>query len=272
MGVLLALFEAGVEAPASLIGSSVGALNAASIAAYPSAAGAQMLRQIWLSDLARSVFQAHPVGILWSRLRGQPVSALPGTNLVRLVERQQELLGMTAFEQLAVPLTVVATDINAGRPHVFRSGPLTPALLASAAIPGVFPPLVQDGRAYYDGGIVENTPLALAVEQGAREVVGISLMAGGELEGALSWGELMARTLQLALHHQMLSEYERLSGRVRMVVLCPVTAPTEGWRMEKGHTEAVIDRTRVAMARLLATKGSRLFKHSGVHYLDLDGQ
>lgn len=271
MGVLLALLEAGVEAPASLIGASVGALNAATIAAYPSPAGAQMLRQIWLSDLARSVFHAHPVGILWSRLRGQ-VTALPGTNLARLVDRQQELLGMTAFEQLSVPLTVVATDINAGRPHLFQSGPLTPALLASAAIPGVFPPVVQDGRAYYDGGIVENTPLALAVEQGAREVVAISLMAGGELEGALSWGELMARTLQLALHHQMLSEYERLAGRARMVVICPVSAPTEGWRLEKGHTEGVIDRSRVAMARLLATRGSRLFKHSGVHYLDLDVQ
>jgi len=270
VGVLLALFEAGVEAPAALIGASVGALNATTIAAYPSAAGAQMLRQIWMSALARSVFQAHPVGILWSRLRGQQITALPGTNLGRLVSRQQELLGISAFEQLAVPLTVVATDINAGRPHLFKSGPLTPALLASAAIPGVFPPVVQDGRAYYDGGIVENTPLSLAVEEGAREVLAISLMAGGELEGALSWGELMARTLQLALHHQMLSEYERLSERTRMVVLCPVSAPTEGWKMEKGHTEAVIDRARVATSRLLATKGSRLFKHSGVHYLDLD--
>lgn len=269
MGVLLALFEAGVEPPAALVGSSVGALNAASIAAYPSAAGAQMLRQIWLSELARSVFHAHPVGVLWSRLRGQSFSALPGTNLERLVERQQELIGVRSFEQLSMPLAVVATDVNAGRPHVFREGPLTPALLASAAIPGVFPPVVQDGRTFYDGGIVENTPLSVAIGGGARDVIAISLMAGGELEGALNWGQLMARTLQLALHHQMLSDFERLASRSRMTVLCPVSAPTEGWRMEQEHTESVIDRSRVSTARLLATRGSRLFRHSGVHYLEL---
>ena len=57
----------------------------------------------------------------------------------RLVERAQALTGITTFEQLRVPLAVVATDLNAGKPAVFRSGDLTPALLASTAIPGLFP-------------------------------------------------------------------------------------------------------------------------------------
>jgi len=182
VGVLTALFEAGIEPPAALVGVSVGALNAASIAAFPSLAGATMLRQTWLSELARRVFSAHPVGILLSRLRGARLAALPATNVRRLIDHQLNLVGITEFEQLRVPLSVVATDLGAGRPHVFRSGLLAPVLQASTAIPGVFPPVSVDGIEYLDGGIVDNTPIDVALDSGAKHVLAISLMAGGEYE------------------------------------------------------------------------------------------
>jgi NTE family protein len=164
----------------------------------------------------------------------------------------------------------VATDLGAGRPHVFRSGPLAPALQASAAVPGVFPPVLVNGREYLDGGIVDNTPLDVALDGGARQVLAISLMAGGEYESKHhSWGSLIARTLQLALHHQMLSDYERLKGRGTLVVLCPVLGATEGWDMRPARVEAMIEGARAATARLLRDRGARLFKSSGIHYLDL---
>ena len=270
VGVLLGLFEAGVEPPSALVGASVGALNAAGIAAYPTLGGAQLLHQIWLSDLARGVFQAHPVGIIWSRLRGRRVSALPAANVYKLLRRQEELTGFTTFEQLALPLTVVATDIGLGAPALFKAGPLLPALQASTAIPGIFPGVDINGREFLDGGIVQNTPFPVAFAAGAREVLAISLMAGGELESApLNWGVLMARTLQLALHHHMLSDYERLKDSGRLVVLCPVSAPTEGWEMGKAHVDAVIESARQATLDLLSRRGSRLFRHSGIHYLHL---
>jgi len=81
--------------------------------------------------------------------------------------------------------------------------------------------------------------------------------------------ELIARTLQLALHHQMLSDYERLRDRARIVVLCPITAPTATWEMAREHVEAAIESSRAAMAALLKQRGSRLFRHSGIHYLTL---
>jgi NTE family protein len=270
VGVLQALFEAGIEAPAAIVGTSVGALNGASIAAYPSLAGTMMLREVWLSRQAAAVFQAHPLGIILSGLRRDHLSVMPQQNVRRLIDRAEGLSGMTTFEQLRVPLAVVATDMNAGKPAVFRSGLLAPALLASTAIPGLFPSVRINDREHLDGGVVDNTPMNIAVDDGAKEVLAISLMGGGEYEQAPnSIPELIARTLQLSLHHQMLSNYERLRERARIVVLCPITAPTATWVMKREHVESVMEASRAATAKLLRERGSKLFRHSGIHYVSL---
>jgi NTE family protein len=271
VGALLALFEAGLEPPARLVGASVGALNGATIAAYPSIAGAGMLRQIWVSPQARNVFRAQPLGVVFTRLRSGSLTALPAANVRRVIERAVQLMGVDTFEALQVPLQVVATDIGAGRPHVFSKGLLAPALQASTAIPGVFPAVEIDGTGYLDGGIVDNMPISLAVEEGGREILGIELMAGGELERhPRSWSDLMARTLQLTLHHRMLADFERLRHRARVVLLCPVLPPTAGTDMRRESVEALIESTRAATMRLLTVHGRRLFKQSAIHYLNLD--
>ncbi|TAN33197.1 hypothetical protein EPN29_06540 [bacterium] len=270
VGVLQGLFEAGVEAPAAVVGTSVGALNGSAIAAYPSLAGTMMLREVWMSRQAIEVFHAHPLGVILSGIKRDQLSAFPQQNVRRLIERAQALTGITTFEQMRVPLAVVATDLNAGRPAVFRSGELTPALLASTAIPGLFPSVRINDREHLDGGVVDNTPLNTAVDDGAKEVLAISLMGGGEYELVPnSLPELIARTLQLSLHHQMLSDYERLRERARIVVLCPITAPTATWEMKREHLETVMEASRAATVALLSQRGSRLFRHSGIHYLEL---
>jgi NTE family protein len=270
VGVLQALFEAGLEPPTAVVGVSVGALNGCAIAAYPSLAGVMMLRELWMSRQALDVFRAHPLGVILSGLRRGQVSALPQDNVRRLVERAQTLTGITTFEQMRIPLAVVATDLNSGKPAVFRAGKLTPALLASTAIPGVFPSVRIDGREHMDGGIVDNTPFDVAIADGAREILAISLMAGGENERApATWSELIARTLQLSLHHQMLSDYERLRDRARIVVICPLTAPTASWEMKREHLDSVVESSRQATAAMLAQRGSKLMRHSGIQYLEL---
>jgi NTE family protein len=270
VGVLQALFEAGVEAPTAIVGTSVGALNGASIAAYPSLAGTMMLREVWLSRQAAAVFQAHPLGVIISGLRRDQQSLMPQQNVRRLIERAMALTGIATFEKLRVPLAVIATDLNAGRPVVFRSGELEPALLASTAIPGLFPSVRINDREHLDGGVVDNTPMDIAVDDGAKDILVISLMGGGEFEhGPNSLPELIARTLQLSLHHQMLSDYERLRHHARIVVLCPITAPTATWEMKREHVETVMESSRQSMARVLHDRGSRLFRHSGIHYLSL---
>src|SRR6202171_176574 len=270
VGGLQALFEAGVEGPVAVVGTSVGALNGSAIAAYPSLAGTMMLREVWMSRQAVDVFRAHPLGMLLSGIRRDQMSAFPQQNIRRLIQRAQALTGITTFEQLRVPLAVVATDLNAGKPAVFRAGELTPALLASTAIPGLFPTVRIGDREHFDGGVVDNTPLNIAVDDGAKEILAISLMGGGEYAVVPnSLPELIARTLQLSLHHQMLADYEKLRERSRIVVLCPVTSPTATWDMKRDRLDAVMESSRAATAKLLAQRGSRLFRRSGIHYLEL---
>jgi NTE family protein len=270
VGVLQGLFEAGVDPPVAVVGTSVGALNGSAIAAYPSLAGTMMLREVWMSRQAVEVFRAHPLGMILSGLRRDQVSALPQQNIRRLIERAQALTGVTTFEQLRVPLAVVATDLNAGRPAVFRSGLLTPALLASTAIPGLFPSVRIADREHLDGGVVNNTPINIAVADGAKEILAISLMGGGEYAVVpTSLPELIARTLQLSLHHQMLADYEQMRDRARLVVLCPVTSPTATWEMKREHLDKVMESARAATAALLSQRGAKLFRHSGIHYLEL---
>jgi NTE family protein len=270
VGVLQALFEAGVDPPIKIVGTSVGALNGSAIAAYPSLAGTMMLREVWMSRQAIEVFRAHPLGMILSGLKRDQISAFPQQNIRRLIERAQALTGITTFEQLRVPLAAVATDLNAGKPAVFRSGDLTPALLASTAIPGLFPTVRIGEREHFDGGVVDNTPLNIAVGDGAKDVLAISLMGGGEVAVVPnSLPELIARTLQLSLHHQMLADYEQLRDRARIVVLCPVTSPTATWEMRRDHLDKMMESARTATAAVLSKRGSKLFRHSGIHYLEL---
>ena len=64
-------------------------------------------------------------------------------------------------------------------------------------------------------------------------------------------------------------DYERLRERCRIVVFCPITAPTATWEMKREHIESVMEASRAAMAALLHQRGSKLFRHSGIHYLPL---
>jgi NTE family protein len=66
---------------------------------------------------------------------------------------------------------VVTVDIATASPHVLTAGPLLPALLASAAIPGIYPWIEYEGRRLYDGGVVANVPMRQAIDLGARSLV-----------------------------------------------------------------------------------------------------
>ncbi|HYM66186.1 MAG TPA: patatin-like phospholipase family protein, partial [Patescibacteria group bacterium] len=271
VGVLQALFEAGVDPPVAVVGTSVGALNGSVIAAYPSLAGVLMLREVWTSRQAAAVFQANPLSLIVHGLRSDRLSALPQTNVKRLIERAQTLIGVDSFKQLRLPLAVVATDLNAGIPAVFRSGDLMPALLASTAIPALFPAVKVEDRAHLDGAVVDNTPIDIAVADGSRHVLAISLMGGGEFDPRpTSLPDLIARTLQLSLHHQMLSDFERLRRRARVVVLCPITPQAQSWEMKSARVRAVMDSARSATAKLLNEQGSDMFKRSAIHYFKVD--
>ena len=74
------------------------------------------------------------------------------------------------LEQAAVPVHVVVTELKSGRATILTSGPAVPALLASCAVPGVFPPVEIGRRDYVDGGVANHTPITVAIELGAQKI------------------------------------------------------------------------------------------------------
>lgn len=165
VGMLQALLLAGVR-PHLLIGTSVGAINAAWIAGRPDHQSALELGEIWLSMRRQDVFPISPFtgarGLL-----GRSNHFISNDNLRDIL---QEHIPFKRLEHAAVPLHVVATELKNGRAAVMSSGPAIPALLASTAIPGVFPPVSIGHRDYIDGGVANHTPLTVAIELGAKTI------------------------------------------------------------------------------------------------------
>ncbi len=79
------------------------------------------------------------------------------------------------FADLKIPLTVMAVDMASGKEIALNSGPLTPALLATSAVPAVFPPVEIDGMQLADGGVIDSLATHIAVEQGADYLIAVDV-------------------------------------------------------------------------------------------------
>ena len=78
------------------------------------------------------------------------------------------------FEELKIPLIVVATDLDNGVSHEFRSGPIVDAVTASCSIPIIFSPVVINGVHYVDGGLFHNFPVSI-IRNDCERVVGVNV-------------------------------------------------------------------------------------------------
>ena len=187
VGMLEALTDRQIT-PDLVTGTSVGSLNGAVIALNPIGA-ANRLSHAWARIKRNQVF---PGGLLAQArtLQHSKTHLFPNTGLAAVIA---DFLGATTkFDDLQLPFAAVTMDIATASPYVIDSGPLLPALLASAAIPGVFPPVEHDGRRLYDGGVVANVPLRQAVAMGARSLVVLDCTFPGHL---LPEPETLAETL-----------------------------------------------------------------------------
>jgi len=168
-GMLEALLEAGIV-PDLLVGTSIGAANAAFIASNPSARRARALSSLWRRVRPRDVFPVNPVRMARAALRR---GALFSTGPLRaLLERE---ISYERIEQAAASLRIVATAFEDGTEVVFDSGPVVDAILASTALPGVFPPYDVAGRLHLDGGLVDHVPLQPAIDAGADTIYVLSV-------------------------------------------------------------------------------------------------
>lgn len=164
--MLRALGDIGIE-PDLLIGTSVGALNAAVVAdAVTVSRAADRLETIWRSIERRRVF---PGSVPGQVLRAARTGYLyPSTGIERVIRRS---LAPRRLEALQRPLTVIASEVLTGHVRRLTQGPLVPALLASTALPGLFAPVEIDGCPLWDAGSVANVPLQSALDAGARSIV-----------------------------------------------------------------------------------------------------
>lgn len=157
VGMLQALLERGIV-PDVVIGTSAGAINGAAVAADPSVEGVERLADVWRALHGEDIFPGGRLSRAWNVLRR--TDHLFANDGLRAVV---DLLPVDEFHDLAVPFRVVVTDFDTGEELVVAAGPVKPAILASTALPGVFPPVRHGGRTLIDGGVVNNVPLRHAL-------------------------------------------------------------------------------------------------------------
>jgi NTE family protein len=237
--------------PDFVIGSSVGAINAAYFAAQPDADGVARLAAIWRRLQSRDVFPLRPLHGLLGFV-GLRRSLLDPGPLTALLERE---LPYQRLEDAALPCRVVATDALDGTRVVISSGPAVPALLASAAIPGVFPPRRFGDKHLIDGGISSNTPIAAAIELGARRIVvlptGFACALSEPPRGAL---KMALHAITLLIARQLVNDVRHWQDRAEIIVVPPL-CPIESSAYDFSASAALIDRSARSTEVWIATRG-----------------
>ncbi|MBI5500528.1 MAG: patatin-like phospholipase family protein [Deltaproteobacteria bacterium] len=226
-GFVLALERLGIR-PVAATGSSAGAIVAA---LWASGRDGPEIRDRLL-PLRRAEFWDLASPLDW--LRGPP-GLLRGDAMQRLLEKH---LACRTFEECRFPVAVNAFNVGARRATYFRSGPLAPAVRASASLPGLFQPARIAGGWYLDGGFVEKTPLAPLLERGDVDVVLVhhlrstSAPALAGRPGVLDVLRSALETLRGRLDETLLAAAER-SGK-RLVVVEPDPPRVDPFHLERG--------------------------------------
>lgn len=221
VGMLRALTARGIV-PDAVYGASVGAINAAGFAGSPDAAGVQTMVEVWQSVTRDDVFPQGRIPTPWRFFQTRE-AVHSNEGLRRLVSGS---LDYSRIEDTPVPLEVVATSLTDGQVRWLCQGSIVDAVLASAALPALLPPVVIDGETLIDGGIVDNVPITRAIEQGARRLFVL-------LCGPLHYTPIPHRRpveavltgLFIAIHARFTRELRQLPPGVEVVVFTVDTQP-----------------------------------------------
>lgn len=250
VGMLKAFAEAGVV-PYLLVGASVGAINAAYFADDPSSAGAQRLETLWRGLKRRDIFRLSLLGALKSLL-GRRSYLFNDRIFSRFLERN---LPYRQLEEARIPCHIVASDMVSGDEVLISSGAAIPALLASAAIPGVFPPLLLGNQYLLDGGVANHTPVSTAVKLGATRVIvlptGFTCAPDGLPQGALN---MALHALNLVIARQLMQDLERFADQVQLTVV-PSLCPQKTHPLDFQRSGELIDRGYNVTRQWLASGG-----------------
>lgn len=238
VGMLRAVYERGIRADL-IVGTSAGAVNGAFAASRPqTVATADELAELWLALRRGNVFPVSPItGLLG--LAGLRAHLVADGALRRLVASH---LVRDRLEEMAIPLHVVAVDLLSGRELLLSHGPTLDAVMASAAIPGVLPPVEWDGRTLIDGGVANNTPISQAIALGAERIYVLPTGNACALEahprGALG---MALHAISLLTQQRPIADIERHSDDAHLVVL-PPPCPLAVAPIDFSHADELIER------------------------------
>jgi len=252
VGMLTALYERGI-APDVIVGTSAGALNGAFIASRPQTpATADELGDVWRGLRRGQVFPLNPLTGLLGFL-GSKDHLVPDSGLRRLIDEHIEY---DRLEDMPLPLHVVAVDVLTGEELRLSSGPAGDAVMASAAIPGVLPPVRWGDLDLVDGGVANNTPISHAVELGAERIYVLPTGHACDLteppRGALA---MVLHALSLLTHRRLIDDIEKHRNDVDLVVLpppCPLAIPP----IDFAHADELIARSYADATEFLTIHGS----------------
>jgi NTE family protein len=235
-GMLRALYEREIR-PDLVVGTSVGAINAAFTASRPQVPDtAGKLAEIWRWIGRGDVFPLNPVtGFLG--FFGARDHLVPDASLRRLLE---EHLEFERLQDAAIDLHVIATDVLSGTEMRLSRGNALEAVMASAAIPGVFAPVPWRGKELMDGGVANNAPITHALEMGAETVYVLPTGTACDLDepphGALG---MLLHSMNLLVMRRLLVEIELLKDHARLIVL-PPPCPLRISSMDFAHADELI--------------------------------
>lgn len=252
VGMLQAVLDRGIV-PDELVGCSAGAINAAMVAADPTPDGIARLRQLWTeatTDIVAPVSRFDGVRLLTHR--GTSLQSNDG--LRRLLKAT---LPHTRFEEFPVPFHVVTTSLKTNSERWFSSGDVVEPILASSALPAIFPPVHIDGDVLVDGGVLNNVPLSKALELKPGRIVVFHV---GNFDRSRPTPK---RPVDVLLHAFSVTRSFRFETEVRQpmppgveLLVLPSVNPGKLRYNDFGRSAELIERGRAATATYLDTLAS----------------
>jgi NTE family protein len=252
--MLQALAEYDIR-PDLVLGTSIGAFNGSVVADDSGPEGVQRLRDLWNEIGGANIFKGGLVDRMKNVATLKP--AIHETDELRLI--LQHVHGTDRrIEDLAVPFQCVAASIQHSAEHWFTEGPLIDAILASSAIPALFPPVEIDGEHFYDGGLVNSVPVGRAVNLGATRIFVLQV---GRIEAPLRPPERLHEaaliSFEIARRHRFSQDVRELPSGIDFHLL-PSGNPVNfddrrqlKWR-DTGATNELIEGAYEATARYLS--------------------
>jgi NTE family protein len=251
--MLAELVDRGIRAD-RVYGASVGAVNAGAYCADPTADGMKRIEDVWVNLGPDDIFPKARVHGPWMFFQ-QRQSVYANSGLRQVLESG---ISVDRIEDTAIPLEVVTTSLLDGSERWISSGPIAEAVLASAAIPGIYPPVEIDGELMIDGGVVNNVPISRAIAGGATKIY---VLLCGPIRQAPRIGkrpiESVVSAFFTSVHSRFTRELEQVPKGVELVVFAGRDRPVEDFRdfestslmIEEGHEEvrAVLDGTPVPL-------------------------